>query len=91
MFQDKVEQRKEVLIWDLYNLVVQEGATKLDRKMPERGVGFLVHLSRPFLALFQYLKGIYSTMKPSRIERVSERWKLSWRGVVGGRKGKNEF
>ena len=75
------------LIWDLYNKVVREGATELDRKALEKGVGFLVHLSRTYPAIFPYLKGIYLTMESWRIGRDAEGWKFSrkaWWNLMAG-------
>ena len=51
----------------------------------ERDVGFLVHLSRTFPAVFPYLKGFYLSLNSWRKGRNDEGWKYSmaeWRAAL---------
>ncbi len=75
------------LIEDLFQAVVVRKETHLNRKLLEKHVGFLVHLSRTFPALFPYLKGIYLTMESWRVGRDNEGWKFSrkaWWNIMAG-------
>ena len=53
----------------LHQAVVVNDENLLTQASLEKYVGFLVHLSRMFPALFPYFKGIYHTM---------ESWRLGW-------------
>ena len=59
------------LVEGFYNNVVIGGKYIFERKELENSVGFLVHLSRTFPALFPYFKGIYLTMEYWQIRRSS--------------------
>ena len=51
----------------------------------ERDVGFLVHLSRTFLSMFPYLKGLYLSLNTWQKGRNEEGWKLTmaeWRAAL---------
>ena len=62
-----------------YTEVVLESVPALDHKSLERDVGFLVHLSRTFPAIFPYLRGIYNTLNSWRKGRDHDGWKLTRR------------
>ncbi len=84
--QEKWDKGKR-LIEELYQSVVVRKEKWLDRKTLEKHVGFLVHLSRTFPALFPYLKGIYLTMESWRVGRDDEGWKFSrkaWWNLMAG-------
>ena len=64
----------------------EEKGKMLDAKQMERDVGFLVHISRTFPAIFPYLKGFYLTLNSWRKGRTDEGWKYSmaeWRAALG--------
>ncbi len=84
--QEKWDKGK-ALVDGLYQDVVVKGAKELDRSRLEKGVGFLVHLSRTFPALFPFFKGIYLTMESWREGRDAEGWKFSrkaWWNLMAG-------
>ncbi len=84
--QEKWDKGKR-LVEELYKLVVEEKKKTLDRSILEKHVGFLVHLSRTFPALFPYLKGIYLTMESWRLGRDADGWKFSraaWWNLMSG-------
>lgn len=67
-------------------MVMEDGGKALDAKRMERDVGFLVHISRTFPAIFPYLKGFYLTLNSWRKGRTDEGWKYSmseWRAALG--------
>ncbi len=74
--EEKWKQGKS-LIESLYQEVVIEKASELDRSTLGKGVGFLVHLSCTFPALFPYLKGIYLMIESWRLGQDGEGWKFS--------------
>ena len=52
----------------------------------EKDVGFLVHMSRTFPAMFPYLKGFYLTLNSWRKGRTDKGWKYSmaeWKAALG--------
>ena len=51
----------------------------VDHKSLEHDVGFLVHLSHTFPAIFPYLRGIYNTLNGWRKGRDQDGWKLTRR------------
>ena len=73
--QEKWDKGKNI-VEILYDQVVINHATWLDRKQLEKDVGFLVHLSRTFPAFFAYFKGIYHTMEAWRCGRDSDGYSL---------------
>ncbi len=84
--QEKWDKGKN-LVEDLFRKVVIEKNKELDRSLLEKHVGFLVHLSRTFPAIFPYLKGIYLTMESWRLGRDAEGWKFSraaWWNLMSG-------
>jgi hypothetical protein len=53
----------------------------------EKDVGFLVHISRTYPAVFPYLKGFYNTMNSWRLDRDGDGWKFSktaWIEMLSG-------
>ena len=80
--------------WDKARLIIQHWQEEVIRKKSatvdagqmERDVGFLVHMSRTFPALFPYLKGFYLSLNSWRTGRNDEGWKYSmaeWRAALG--------
>ena len=84
--QEKWDKGKNI-VEALYEQVVVNNASWLDRKSLEKDVGFLVHLSRTFPAFFAYFKGIYHTMESWRCGRDSHGWRFSktaWWNLMAG-------
>ena len=84
--QDKWDKGKAI-VEDLRQAVVVNDENLLTRALLEKDVGFLVHLSPMFPALFPYFKGIYHTMKSWCLGRNSDSWKLSntaWWNLMAG-------
>lgn len=73
--QEKWDKGKKI-ITDIELQMNQGKNAKLDYKMLEKGVGFLVYLSRTYPAIFPYLKGIYHTMNIWRGGRDQDGWKI---------------
>ena len=87
--QEKWEKGKAI-VEKWHKAVVKEGSSRLNRKELERGVGFLVHLSRSFPCIMPYLKGIYLTMESWRVGRDEDGWKLSTKGWIEALAGEFE-
>ena len=83
--QEKWNKAKAIIDYWM-TTVVDEKKESLDFKRMEKEVGFLVHISRTFPAMFPYLKGFYLTMNSWRSGRNDEGWKYSmaeWRAALG--------
>ena len=74
--QEKWNKAKEIVSRN-YQEVVVDGSSTLSYKTLEKDVGFLVHLSRTFPAIFPYLRGIYNTLNGWRKGRDRDGWKLT--------------
>ena len=53
-----------------------EGDKKIDHKMLEQVVGFLVHISRAYALMRVYLNGLYGTLNAWRPDRDEDGWKI---------------
>ena len=87
MFSQDIWYKGNYLVEFFNNRIVIGGNNLLDRKELENSVGFLVHLSRTFPALFPYFKGIYLNMESWKIGRSSDGWKYScqdWWNIMAG-------
>ena len=76
--QEKWCKAKEIVSRRFQEVVVKQTPT-LSYKTLEKDVGFLVHLSRTFPAIFPYLRGIYNTLNGWRRGRDHDGWKLTRR------------
>ena len=76
--QEKWHKAKEI-VNRRYAEVVLRLIPALEHKSLERDVGFLVHLSCTFSAIFPYLRGIYNTLNGWRKGRDHDGWKLTCR------------
>ena len=74
--QEKWDKAKEI-VNRRYTEVALRSIPSLEHKSLERDVGFLVHLSRTFPAIFPYLRGIYNTLNGWRKGRDHDGWKLT--------------
>ena len=74
--QEKWDKAKEIVARRFAEVVVMKAAT-LSYKSLEKDIGFLVHLSRTFPAIFPYLRGIYNTLNCWRKGRDHDGWKLT--------------
>jgi len=67
--------KRWILAW--HDAVCIRNVDSLEFKELEKGVGFLVYLSRTFPMIFPYLKGLYHTMNEWRVGRDRDGWKYS--------------
>ena len=83
--QEKWDKAKSIVeYWR--KLVTDEKKESLDAQKMEKDVGFMVHISRTFPAIFPYLKGFYLTLNSWRKDRVDDGWRMSmaeWRAALG--------
>ena len=90
--QEKWERGK-ALIGNWHEKVVSQDNNQLDFVELEKGVGFLVHLSGTFPAIFPYFKGLYNTMNSWRIGRNPDGWKFKmkeWKSFLEMEEAKGE-
>ena len=77
--------KAKAIIAHWHNEICEEKARVVNAAQMERDVGFLVHLSRTFPAIFPYLKGFYLSLNSWRKGRNDEGWKYSmaeWRAAM---------
>ena len=77
--------KAKAIIHHWLNEVCVERSRSVNAAQMERDVGFLVHLSRTFPAMFPYLKGFYLSLNSWRKGRNDEGWKYSmaeWRAAM---------
>lgn len=70
-------QKGKAIIERLVDLIVVKEQIKVSFTDLEKDVGFLVHLSRTFPAIFPYLRGLYNTMNGWREGRDDDGWKMT--------------
>ena len=78
--------KAKTIIKHWHEEVITQKSVTVNAAQMERDVGFLVHMSRTFPAIFPYLKGFYLTLNSWRTGRNDEGWKYSmseWRAALG--------
>ena len=78
--------KAKLMIKHWYEEVIENKSATVNAGQMERDVGFLVHMSRTFPAIFPYLKGFYLTLNSWHTGRNDEGWKYSmseWRAALG--------
>ena len=67
----------KAIVKELYDKVVVKEVENLSYKSLEKGVGFLVYLSRTFPVIFPYLRCVYNMMNGWRKDCNKEGWKMT--------------
>ena len=78
-------EKAQAIVKHWFDAVVVGKEQEVNAAQMERDVGFLVHLSRTFPAVFPYLKGFYLTLNTWRKGRNDDGWKFTmseWRAAL---------
>jgi len=76
--QEKWDKGKDIVKrW--HKRVIDDKDRTLPFKELEKDMGYLVHLSRTYPAMFPYLQGLYNSMNGWRSQRDDEGWKMTTR------------
>ena len=78
-------EKARAIISHWHEEICKKRSRQVNAAQMERDVGFLVHLSRTFPAIFPYLKGFYLSLNSWRKGRNDEGWKYSmaeWRAAM---------
>jgi len=76
--QEKWDKGKDIIkCW--HKRVIEDKDRTLPFKEMEKYMGYLVHLSRTYPAMFAYLRGLYNSMDGWQTQRYDEGWKMTTR------------
>ena len=73
--QEKGDKGKEIVNRTILEMETEEDG-KVNRKISERGRGFLIHLARTYPGMVPFLKGIHHTLETWRGGRDVDGWKF---------------
>jgi len=76
--QEKWDKGKDI-VKHWHKQVIEDKDRTLPFKELEKDMGYLVHLSRTYPAMFPYLRGFYNSMNGWRSQRDDEGWKMTTR------------